>query len=214
MAQFAYVIDDDAAVRASLRALLTARDNQLVMAFSCGEAFLDDLDSREGGVVLLDLHMPGMSGMHVLEQMAAHRSRFPTIMLTGRGDVPIAVQAMRLGAVDFLEKPYDHKALFAAIDRSFARLDSMAQADERRSAAQQLIGMLSAREHEVLTLIVEGASNKAMAEQLGLSVRTVEVHRANVMAKLNVSSVSAAVHLTYAAHMAAPGAALDQALAG
>ncbi len=209
MSEFAYVIDDDEAVRLSLRTLLGARDNRLVMTFASAEAFLADIDQREGGVVLLDLHMPGISGLDLLARLAPMRDRFATIIVTGQGDVPLAVQAMRGGAIDFLEKPYDHHALFSAVDRGFALLEQSAGMAERVLAARRRVDALSRRELEVLRHLVAGASNRAMAEAMGLSVRTVEVHRANVMAKLEVSSLSRAIALAQIAGIADPTAQLD-----
>jgi two-component system response regulator FixJ len=201
MKRFAYVIDDDEAVRASLRALLAARDDRIVVCFASGDAFLNDIDQREPGVVLLDLHMPGMSGMDVLTEMAAWPDRFATVMVTGQGDVPRAVQAMQMGAIDFLEKPYDHQALFNSVDRGFDLLDRAGANATRARAARELILGLSRRERQIVELMIDGKSNRGMAEALDLSVRTVEVHRANVMAKLNASSLSDVIHMAYAARL-------------
>lgn len=199
MSEFAYIVDDEEAVRVSLRALLGTRGDRIVTGFASAEAFLADIGEREAGVLLLDLHMPGLSGLQLLKRIEAERDRFPTIVVTCRGDVPLAVQAMRLGAVDFLEKPYDHQALFAAVDRAFASLRETEATTVRKQQARTRIGGLSPREREVLMLLVDGASNRDMAEQMGLSVRTVEVHRANLMAKLNAPSLPAAIHLVHAA---------------
>ncbi len=201
MSEFAYVIDDDEAVRVSLRALLGAQGERVVVAFASAEAFLAELDDRPAGVLLLDLHMPGMSGMALLNRLGQDLARFPAIVVTGRGDVPLAVKAMLAGAIDFLEKPYEHQALFAAVDRGFASLRASENIVLRQQQARARIGHLSPREREVLMLLVDGASNRAMADQLGLSVRTVEVHRANLMAKLNVTSLPAAINLVHAAGM-------------
>ncbi len=204
MGQFAYVIDDEEAMRASLRALLATRDNLLMMTFASADAFLTGIVHRKPGVVLLDLNMPGRSGLDVLATLSPMRDRFPTIMVTGQGDVPVAVKAMRLGAIDFLEKPYDHHALFEAVDRGFAELDRAAGAASRAQAARERIALLSPRERQILALLVGGLSNRMMAEHLGLSIRTVEVHRAKVMAKLDVPSLPAAVNLAHAAGLVVP----------
>lgn len=199
MSEFAYVIDDDEGVRVSLRALLGARDNRLVLSFASAEAFMVGLETREPGVVLVDIHMPGMSGMELLTSLQPWRDRFPVVVMTGQGDVPLAVKAMQLGAIDFLEKPYDHHALFAAVDRGFEALQQVATVVSRTLAARERIDALSPRERQILAMLVAGDSNRVMAERLGLSVRTVEVHRANLMAKLGVPSLSGVINLAHAA---------------
>jgi len=199
MAEFAYVIDDEDAVRASLRALLGTAANRIVLTYADGESFLAEIEEREPGVVLIDLHMPGMSGMEIVARLASLKDRFPAIVVTGQGDIPLAVQAMRSGAIDFLEKPYESQAMFAAVDRGFALLAQQAAQSMRRHQAQDRLAQLSARERDIFDLLVSGASNKDMAVRLGLSVRTVEVHRAHVMEKLEAESLPAVLHLAYAA---------------
>lgn len=205
MSQFAYVIDDEEAVRVSLRALLGVQGNRLVVTFPSADAFFETIADREPGVVLADLHMPGMSGIDLLIALQPFGARFPVIMVTGQGDIPLAVKAMRLGAVDFLEKPYDHQALFNAVDHGFDLLAKSASGRERETIARAKIATLSRREREILDLLINGASNRGMADQLGLSVRTVEVHRAKVMAKLDASSLSAAINLAYCAGIIGDG---------
>lgn len=199
MSQFAYIIDDEEAVRVSLRALLGTRGNRLILTFASADAFLEQLAEREPGVILLDLHMPGMSGTDLLARLNPVRARFPTIMITGQGDIQLAVKAMRLGAIDFLEKPYDPEILFEVVDRGFEQLDKSSSQREREAEARAKIKTLSPREREILDLLIAGASNRSMADDLGLSVRTVEVHRAKVMSKLDVSSLSGAINLAYTA---------------
>lgn len=194
-----YVVDDDEAVRLSLQALVGTRPATLVETFASGDDFLAAIESRERGVVLLDLHMPGTSGIDILAALVPLQRRFPVVMVTGQGDIALAVQAMRLGAVDFLEKPYDHELLFAAIDRSNDQILEGRAIDERSDGARRRIAELTRREREIFDLMVDGASNRAMADRLGLSVRTVEVHRANLLAKLELPSLSAVIRLAYVA---------------
>ena len=197
MSQFAYVVDDDDAVRLSVRALLSTRPGLFVSGFASGDAFLDGVEDRESGVVILDVNMPGLSGLDVLKQLAPYEHRFSAIVITGQGDIAMAVQAMKFGAVDFLEKPYRPDELFAALDNAFDLLAEARKRAERAEIASALIKDLSPRERSVLCLLIEGMPNKLMANQLGLSVRTVEVHRANVMAKLGVTSLPDVMRLAF-----------------
>lgn len=199
MSRFVYIVDDEEAVRASLRALLATQPNLIVQPFSGGEQFLAEIDEREAGVVLLDIHMPGMSGMAVMRELQPLAGRFPTIIITGQGDVQLAVQAMKLGAIDFLEKPYGHQALFAALELGFSGLERARDEGDRKNGALSRINLLSSRERQVFGLLIDGNSNKAIAEQLTLSVRTVEVHRANLMGKLAVGSLPEAIRLAFTA---------------
>lgn len=197
MSQFAYVVDDDDAVRLSVRALLSTRPGLFVSGFASGDAFLDGVNDRESGVVILDVNMPGLNGMDVLKRLAPLEHNFATVVITGQGDIGMAVQAMKLGAVDFLEKPYRPDELFAALDNAFDMLTEARRRAERCEVASALIQDLSPRERSVLSLLIEGMPNKLMASQLGLRVRTVEVHRANVMAKLGVNSLPDVMRLAF-----------------
>ena len=197
MSQFAYVVDDDDAVRLSVRALLSTRPGLFVSGFASGDAFLDGVEDRESGVVILDVNMPGLSGLDVLKRLVPYEHRFSAIVITGQGDITMAVQAMKFGAVDFLEKPYRPDELFAALDNAFDLLAEARKRAERSEIASALIKDLSPRERSVLSLLIEGMPNKLMANQLGLSVRTVEVHRANVMTKLGVNSLPDVMRLAF-----------------
>lgn len=199
MSKFVYVVDDEAAVRDSLRTLIGTRGNLLIQAFASGEAFLDVLADRESGVVLLDMHMPGPSGIDVLRALADAPQRFAAVIITGQGNVPLAVQALRLGAIDFLEKPYRPEALFDALDRAFADLDQSADHDRVRAISRSKLQSLSEREREVLMLLIDGASNKLVADRLGIALRTAELHRANLMTKLGAPNLSALFHLALVA---------------
>ncbi|MCR5869313.1 MULTISPECIES: response regulator transcription factor [unclassified Sphingomonas] len=202
--QSVYIVDDDQAVRQSLHGLLSERPNLVIRVFASGDAFLDNIEPSDGGVLLLDFQMPGRNGIEVMRELQDRTAKFLTIMLTGQGDISLAVQAMKAGATDFLEKPYDPHHLLNLLDEAFARFSETSGIAERREQARERIARLSPREHEVLMGLIEGRPNKVIAHQLDLSPRTVEIYRANMMEKLDVSSLSEALRLAYAAEVAAP----------
>lgn len=194
-----YIVDDDDAVRNSLRSLLAVRSNMLIHCFKSGSAFLEQVEELGPGVLLLDYHMPGVSGIDVLRDL--DRAKFMTIMLTGHGSVGLAMEAIRAGAVDFLEKPYDHQSLLQTIEGAFEKLEEDRAAAARVEAAQTKIDRLSAREKAVLKGLIEGRSNKVIAHELEISPRTVEIYRSNLMDKLEVRSLSEALRISFAAGM-------------
>ncbi len=202
--QSVYIVDDDQAVRQSLHGLLSERPNLVIRVFASGDAFLDNIEASDGGVLLLDFQMPGRNGIEVMQALQQRNAKFLTIMLTGQGDISLAVQAMKAGATDFLEKPYDPHHLLNLLDEAFARFSETSDIAERREQARARIARLSPREHEVLMGLIEGRPNKVIAHQLDLSPRTVEIYRANMMEKLDVSSLSEALRLAYAAEVAVP----------
>lgn len=202
--QSVYIVDDDQAVRQSLHGLLSERPNLVIRVFASGDAFLDNIEPSDGGVLLLDFQMPGRNGIEVMRELQDRSAKFLTIMLTGQGDISLAVQAMKAGATDFLEKPYDPHHLLNLLDEAFARFSETSGIAQRREQARERIAKLSPREHEVLMGLIEGRPNKVIAHQLDLSPRTVEIYRANMMEKLDVSSLSEALRLAYAAEVAAP----------
>lgn len=202
--QSVYIVDDDQAVRQSLHGLLSERPNLVIRVFASGDAFLDNIEPNDGGVLLLDFQMPGRNGLDVMRALQERGAKFLTIMLTGQGDISLAVQAMKGGATDFLEKPYDPHHLLNLLDQAFARFSETSGIAQRREQARERIARLSPREHEVLMGLIEGRPNKVIAHQLDLSPRTVEIYRANMMEKLDVSSLSEALRLAYAAEVAAP----------
>lgn len=198
MTRTIYIVDDDDAVRASLHSLLSVRSDLVVRGFRSGDAFLEDADELDPGVLLLDFHMPGATGLDVLEALDG-KGRFVPVVLTGQGNVGLAVQAMKAGALDFLEKPYEADVLMQVIDNAFARLEENSHETARLSAAEAKIAKLSPRETDVLKGLIEGRSNKIIAYELDISPRTVEIYRANLMEKLEVRSLSEALRIAFAA---------------
>jgi len=194
-----FIVDDDASVRMSLMHLLRLRPDHVLRDFPSGDAFLAEAPELPSGCLVLDLQMPGTSGIGVLEALEAYAGRFGTVVLTGEGDVSLAVQAMKLGALDFLEKPCNHMRLFEAIDTAFAQQAQSQQAVTRRSQAIAKINSLSLRERDVLIGLMDGRSNKLIAHDLGISPRTIEIYRAKLMEKLNVRSLSEALGIAFAA---------------
>jgi len=184
-----YIVDDDASIRHSLGWLLESAKYR-VATFSSAEEFLQHADPDQFGCLILDVRMPGMDGLDLQQQLMAHATALPIIILTGHGDVPMAVRAMTQGAFDFVQKPFNGPQLLekikAAVD--FARL----RLDNKNNQAEQLrrIQTLTRREQQVMYLIVDGKANKVIAFELGVSLRTVEVHRHRVMEKMQVHSVA------------------------
>ena len=196
-----YVVDDDPAVRRSTSFLLTTRGIRSRVFGSAGD-FLDAADCLERGCLLLDVRMPEQWGAEIQAELARRQIDFPTIVMTGHGNVVTAVRAMKLGAIDFLEKPFDDETLFSALDRAFAILDDHKRLAERNEQAVRRIAALSPRETDVLRGLVAGLPNKIIAHRLGLSTRTVEMHRAKMMAKLGLRALPDALRLAYRAGLA------------
>jgi len=198
--QRVYVVDDEEAVRRSVSFLLRTSGFQAEL-FASGTEFLREVKGLEPGCVLLDVRMPEMDGLEVQRELVQRGVMLPVIVLTGHGDISTAVQAMKHGAVDFLEKPFEKAALLAALDVGFARLGAAGEEADAARAAQQRLGALTARERDVLAGLAKGLPNKTIAYDLGISPRTVEVHRANLMTKLEVRSLSEALRIAFAAGM-------------
>jgi len=193
-----FVVDDDEAVRDSLALLL--RSVELAVAtFSSANEFLDSYDPAAPGCLILDVRLPGMSGLELQQRLADDGADLPIVFITGHGDVPMAVRAMRRGAVDFLQKPFSDQQLLDRVQQALAEQSQRRQQSESKAEIAQRIGSLTPREHEVMELIVEGLANKVIANRLGTSQRTVEVHRASVMRKMQADSVARLVHLVFAA---------------
>ncbi len=199
------VVDDDEGVRESSRAYLTAVGCE-VETYASGDELFARADLGHGGCVLLDLQMPGLSGLQVLERLRLEYPQVAVVMVTGHGDITTAVTAMKAGATDFLEKPYAAKALLAAINRALvAAADHLPEVRARNAKAR--LATLSPRECQVLSALVAGSSGETIGCAPGLSPRTVEMHRANMMDKLGVRSLSEALRIAYDAGIAAPASA-------
>jgi two-component system, LuxR family, response regulator FixJ len=198
MTRTIYLVDDDDAVRASLHSLLSLRPDLVIRGYRSGDAFLSQIDELPPGVLLLDFHMPGATGLDVLKAIRGDK-RFVTIILTGQANVALAVRAMKAGALDFLEKPYDTETLLKQIDAAFGQLGENSEASERQEAAKAKIERLSPREMDVLIGLIDGQPNKIIAYNLDISHRTVEIYRANLMDKLGVRSLSEALRIAFAA---------------
>lgn len=163
--------------------------------FASGTDFLDALTTLAPGCVLLDIRMPEVDGFAVMAELARSGFEWPVIVMTGHGEVSVAVRAMKLGAIDFIEKPFEEAVLLASLERAFAILKDRGDKAERRRHAQQRIAMLTGRETEVLQGLIAGLPNKSLARQLGVSLRTVEMHRASMMERLRVASLAEALTL-------------------
>ena len=198
MTRTIYIVDDDDAVRASLHSLLSVRADLVIRSYRSGDAFLAEAKELDSGVLLLDFHMPGASGLDVLHTLNGG-SAFVPIILTGQGNVGLAVQAMKAGALDFIEKPYEADQLLQIVDSAFSRLETDSDAAARVDQAAAKIAKLSPRETDVLKGLIEGRSNKVIAYELDISPRTVEIYRANLMEKLEVRSLSEALRVAFAA---------------
>lgn len=193
-----HLIDDDEAVRTALGFVLEMNDLP-ARAYPSAEAFLEVAESLQSGCVVTDVRMPGMTGLDLVRHMKAHGLDLPVVVITGHGDVPLAVEAMRAGVIDFLEKPFDDAALLRSIRMA---LDAQAETETRRAEQQrveQMLQTLSAREREVLQGVVAGKMNKVIAYELGISARTVEVYRANVMTKTQAQGLSDLVRIALVA---------------
>jgi FixJ family two-component response regulator len=184
-----YVVDDDEGVRDSLQYLLEA-SRYSVQPFASAEAFLAGFDPHAIAVLILDVRMPGMSGLQVQEALLARKASLPIVFVTGHGDISMAVTTMKRGAVDFIEKPFDQNALKALVERLLVQARERAASDERQRMNEALLARLTAREHQVLERIVAGRLNKQIADDLGISIKTVEAHRANIMDKLKANTVA------------------------
>jgi len=202
--EIVHVVDDDAAVRDSLRFLLDSAGMKVV-AHESAEHFLAAAPGGEIGCVLTDVRMPGVSGLELQRRVQALGLPVMVIVMTGHGDVPLAVQAMKNGALDFLEKPFDDTQLLDAVQRALEASRAMRATATAGTAARARLAALTQRESEVLDGLVAGQSSKQIARDLGASPRTIEVHRTRVMAKLGVDSLPELVRVVQSARPAAHG---------
>ncbi len=191
---YVYVVDDDRDVRLSLSFMLSASGVK-TYPFGSGVDFLEALPDLEPGCVLLDLRMPQLDGFQVMAQLAERNIDWPVIVMTGHGEIPSAVRAMKLGAIDFIEKPFSEETLLACFKQAFTLLEERGVAGRRRREANERVASLSTRECEVLRHLLAGQSNKEIANALGISLRTVEMHRSNMMDRLQASSLAEALKL-------------------
>ena len=195
-----YVIDDDEAMRDSLNFLLDSSGFS-VRLFETAQGFLDALPDLAFGCVVSDVRMPGLDGIELLKRMKAAQSPFPIVIMTGHGDVPLAVEAMKLGAVDFLEKPFEDDRLTTMIEAAIRQAEPAAKIEAVAQDIVARVASLSPRERQVMEGLIAGLSNKLIAREYDISPRTIEVYRANVMTKMQAGSLSELVRLAMRAGM-------------
>ena len=195
-----YIVDDDESVRRSVGFMLRT-SGLIVRTFASGNDFLDQVGALEPGCILLDIRMPGPSGLDVQSSLNTRSIDHPVVVMTGHGDVEVAVAVMKAGAMDFIEKPFDKEVLLGAVREGFKRLDRSDHRSCRYEAAQKRLQCLTPREYQVLEGLVSGHPNKTIGYDLGISPRTVEIHRANVMKKLEVINLSDLLRIAFAAGM-------------
>ena len=192
-----FVVDDDADIRDSMRLLLEVAGFR-VRSYNSAKHFLAD-DYPKQGCLIADIRMPDMSGLELQVEVVRRHIELPVIIITGHGDVPLAVQAMKAGAVDFIEKPFDDDMMLASVRRAMEVGSRARERSAESKAAKDLLSSLTPRERSVLDKLVQGRSNKVAAYELGISPRTVEIHRAHIMSKMEASSLSDLVRVVLAA---------------
>lgn len=189
-----YVIDDDEAMRDSLNFLLDSA-GYTVTLFETATSFLESLPKLEFGCVVSDVRMPGIDGLELLKRMKAANNRFPILIMTGHGDIPLAVEAMKLGAIEFLEKPFEDERLTAMIETALRQAEPAARNEAATQDIAARVATLSPRERQVMEGLIAGLSNKLIAREYDISPRTIEVYRANVMTKMQANSLSELVRM-------------------
>jgi two-component system response regulator FixJ len=196
-----HVVDDDESARESLAFLLEAADFEVV-SHASPLALLDALPLDGAGCVITDMRMPDMTGLELVRELNARGSRVPIIMITGHGDIPLAVEAMRAGVADFIEKPFGESRMLDALNRALetapppAAPNALGQASDEATLVRQRLETLSERERQVLDGVIDGQPNKVIARELGISPRTVEIYRAKLMAKMQADNLAALVRMT------------------
>lgn len=203
--QTVYVVDDDASIRELLEWLMR-REGLACESFAEPRSFLAAFRPERSGCVLLDLHMPGMSGLELQAQLKQRGVAIPVIFLSGRADVPRAVEAVKGGAFDFIEKPFDYKRIVALVRECLVRDREAAAERTRRQGFADRIAQLTLREHEVMDRVIAGQLNRVIAEELDISIKTVEAHRSHIMEKVGVGSVAELVQAALEAKGASPAA--------
>jgi FixJ family two-component response regulator len=184
-----FVVDDDEAVRDSLQWLLEGKDYR-VRCYDSAENFLARYDAREVACLVVDIRMTGMSGLELQDKLLEINSPLPIVFITGHGDVPMAVNSMKKGAMDFIQKPFDEGSLVSLIERMLEHAKTSFASAQASASRDALLGKLTSREAQVLERIVAGRLNKQIADDLGISIKTVEAHRANIMEKLSANTVA------------------------
>jgi len=190
-----HIVDDDAAMRQAL-CLLLESEGLHATAYASAEEFLEQISETSRGCILLDVRMPGLSGLELQQYLNKKQIELPIIVMTGYADVSMAVQAMKAGAVDFIEKPFDNEHLLQQIHVSLQKNARTQSEQVRHRAAKEKTERLTRREHQVMEMLVQGHQNRVIAEKLGISSRTVEIHRAHVMEKLEARSLSEVVRIS------------------
>ena len=193
-----HLVDDDPAIRRSVGFMLKTSGHR-VETYETGIDLLKASPRLDEGCILLDIRMPGMDGLEVQQALQEKGVSLPVIIMTGHGDVNLAVKAMKAGAVDFIEKPFEKETLLDALEEGYRRLTRREATDDRRRDASVRLQALTGRERDVLEGLAQGLPNKTIAYDLGISPRTVEIHRANLMTKLGVRSLSEALRIAFAA---------------
>ena len=192
--QTVFIVDDDEDVRDGLKELVESVGLQARVYDSAG-AFLNELDRDQGGCLILDVRMPGMSGLELQQRLNAQHSIIPVIMITGHGDVPMAVQAMKEGAREFLQKPFRDQDLLDCISKALERDEHNRRELQEQQLIQERIEMLTERERQIVDSVLDGKPNKVIARELGISDRTVEIHRSHAMQKMKANSVAHLVQM-------------------
>jgi len=200
-----YVVDDDAGVRRSLARLIRSVGLH-VETFPSAKEFLEHKEKDRPACLVLDVRLPGLSGLELQAAMGHNQRTIPIIFITGRGTVPMSVRAMKEGALDFLQKPFDPQGLLDAVQRALVRSSQARALDVERTAIEERLAILTPREREVLMLLVTGMLNKQIAAELGAAEKTIKVHRGRVMKKMQAESVADLVRMTQKAGLETPGA--------
>ncbi|MEW8026156.1 MAG: response regulator transcription factor [Candidatus Thiodiazotropha sp.] len=195
-----FVVDDDQAMRNSLKWLIESVSMQ-VETFESADAFINSYYPGRSGCLLLDVRMPGMSGLELQEYLRANQIAIPVIIITGHGDVPMAVRAMKSGAVDFIEKPFNDELLLESIRYALALDVRQRDMQKQRAEIATRLARLTPREHEVMVMVTNGKANKEIASSLGVSAKTVEAHRARVMEKMQANSLAELVRMAINANL-------------
>ena len=196
-----YVVDDDEAVRDSLQWLLEGKDYR-VRCFDSAETFLSRYDPREVACLIVDIRMGGMTGLELQDRLIERKSPLPIVLTTGHGDVPMAVDTMKKGALDFIQKPFNEEALTSLVERMLDHAREAFTGHQQAASRDALLSKLTSREAQVLERIVAGRLNKQIADDLGISIKTVEAHRANIMEKLGANPVADLIKIAIGPTMA------------